>query len=59
MENRTIDTAVTVPLCSFVEGQVALEKIKAVSNYISNTKYADKEVICGIIGIMVPEESNE
>ncbi|MFR6345815.1 MAG: hypothetical protein ACLUN9_03410 [Enterocloster aldenensis] len=40
-----------VPADLFVEGQIAVERIKAVQEYIDSVKYTDYDAIFGILGI--------
>lgn len=40
-----------VPADLFVEGQMAVERIKAVQEYIDTVKYTDDDAIFSILGI--------
>ncbi|PST32548.1 hypothetical protein [Enterocloster lavalensis] len=59
MENNTSEIMVSVPLNCFIQGQLAEERIKAVSEYISGVKYPESSVLYGILGIKRKAEENE
>ena len=40
-----------VPADLFIEGQMAVERIKAVQEYIDSVKYTDDDAIFSILGI--------
>lgn len=40
-----------IPADLFIEGQMAVERINAVQEYINSVRYTDDEVIFGILGI--------
>lgn len=40
-----------VPADLFIEGQMAVERIKAVQEYINSVKYTDDDAIFSILGI--------
>lgn len=40
-----------VPSDLFIEGQMAVERIKAAQEYVSSAKYVDYDVVFGILGI--------
>lgn len=59
MENSTSEIMVSVPLNCFIQGQLAEERIKAVSEYISGVKYPESSVLYGILGIKRKAAENE
>lgn len=50
-----------VPADLFIEGQMAVERIKAVQEYINSVKYTDDDAIFSILGIkrMVQKEASD
>lgn len=48
-----------VDIDTFIKGQVAIEKIKAVQKYIDEAMYVDNEVIFCILGIKWMEKKQE
>ena len=62
MTNNIInDIQVEVPVDLLVRGQIAVEKINSVQDYINTVKYVDSDVIYGILGIrkMVREDNQD
>ena len=45
-----------VPMDLFIKGQMAVEKINAVQEYINSAKYTDDNVIFSILGVKKKEQ---
>lgn len=45
-----------VPMDLFIKGQMAVEKINAVQEYVNSTKYTDDNVIFSILGVKKKEQ---
>ena len=45
-----------VPMDLFIKGQMAVEKINAVQEYVNSAKYTDDNVIFSILGVKKKEQ---
>ncbi|KJJ65770.1 hypothetical protein [Clostridium sp. FS41] len=51
MANVTEIRMNNVPVDLFLQGQMAVERINAVQEYVNSVKYADNDVVFSILGI--------